>query len=197
MTMPYTHIHGDGVAEDAVRDLLRRVGEDPTREGLAETPRRVVKALLELTSGYGVDVDALMDTTFEAKFDQLILVTGIRVVSVCEHHLLPFTGSAVVGYIPGGGRVVGLSKIPRLVDAYARRLQIQERLTEQVADKIQECLQPIGVGVVIRAHHSCMGIRGAQQPNAAMTTSALRGALLDKPEARAEFMALAQNGHLP
>jgi GTP cyclohydrolase I len=186
-----------GTAEEAVRVLLDVVGETD-REGLRDTPRRVVRTLMELTAGYDVDVDKLLQTTFDMdrNLDQLVVVTGIRLVSLCEHHMLPFTGSAVVGYIPAGGRVVGLSKIPRLVDAYARRLQVQERLTEQIADKLAERLQPVGVGVVIRAHHACMGIRGAQQPTAMMTTSALRGALLDKPAARAEFMALAQNGHL-
>lgn len=182
-------------AEGAVRRLLWHIGEDPTRDGLAKTPGRVVRALAELTAGYSIDTDALMATTFAVNVDQLIVVSGIRLVSLCEHHLLPFTGTAVVGYLPAGGRVVGMSKIARLVDAFARRLQVQERLTEQIADTIQGQLQPLGVGVVIRAHHSCMGLRGPVQPNAMMTTSALRGALLDKAEARAEFLDLAHNGN--
>lgn len=194
MTLPYTRIHPvKDESEDAVRVLLRSLGEDIGRDGLLETPRRVVKAMRELTAGYNVDVAKLLTTTFEMDrpIDQLVVTGGIRVVSLCEHHMLPFTGSAVVGYLPVAGRVVGLSKIARVVDAFARRLQVQERLTEEIADAIWDNLVPSGVGVVIRAHHSCMGIRGANQPTAIMTTSALRGVLLDKPAARAEFMALA------
>lgn len=182
------------VSELAVRTLLSVLGEDPEREGLVKTPERVVRALREMTSGYHVDVEALLKTTFTEPADQMVVVTGIRVVSMCEHHMLPFTGTAVVGYIPDG-RVVGLSKLPRVVDAFARRLQVQERLTEQVADAINQHLRPKGVGVVIRAHHACMGIRGAMQPTAMMTTSALRGVILEKAEARAEFLALANGAH--
>jgi GTP cyclohydrolase I len=181
-------------AAKAVRDLLAWIGEDPEREGLRDTPNRVLKSLVELTGGYADDPATILARVFDERSDQMVVVTGIRVVSLCEHHLLPFTGTAVVGYVPDG-RVVGLSKLPRLVNAFARRLQVQERLTEQVADAIAEHLQPKGVGVLIRAHHQCMGLRGVQQPDALMTTSALRGVMLDKPEARAEFLALARNGH--
>lgn len=185
------------MARQGIEHLLRFVGDNPEREGLAKTPERVVRSMLELTSGYGVDVDKLLTTTFDSEsYDQLIVVAGIRIVSLCEHHLLPFTGTATVGYIPGDGRIVGLSKLARVVDAFARRLQVQERLTEQVADALERNLKPKGAGVVIRAHHSCMGLRGPLQPNATMTTSSLRGVLLSKPEARAEFLALAKDGHL-
>lgn len=177
----------------AVEDLLAFLGEDLTRPGLVRTPTRVAKAMLELTAGYHTDVGELLGVTFPDAADQMVVVGGIRVVSLCEHHLLPFTGTAVVGYLPNG-RVVGLSKIPKTVDAFARRLQVQERLTEQIADALVEHLDPLGVGVLIRAHHSCAGLRGALQPDLTMTTSAMRGVMLTKPEARAEFMALARNG---
>lgn len=181
----------DDTQETAVRSLLVGIGEDPDREGLADTPRRYVKALNELTSGYDADVAAILSTTFTEKCDEMVIVTGIQVESLCEHHVLPFTGTAVVGYIPNG-KVVGLSKLPRLVNAYARRLQVQERLTEQVADAMVTHLDPKGVGVVIRAHHACMGLRGVRQGRAMMTTSALKGAMREVPEARAEFLALAR-----
>ena len=177
----------------AVRVLLELIGEDPDRPGLIATPRRVVDALVEMTSGYSMDPAALLGVTFPDTCDEMVVVGPIRFVSLCEHHMLPFTGSATVGYVPDG-RVVGLSKIPRVVVAFAKRLQVQERLTEQIADTINEVLMPKGVGVVIRAHHSCMGVRGVMQPDTVMTTSALRGVMLDKPEARAEFLAFARNG---
>lgn len=181
-------------ARQGVRDLLYHIGEDPNREGLLDTPRRVVDALVELTDGYAADIAGILGVTFPDTCDEMVVVTGIRVVSLCEHHLLPFTGTAALAYVPNG-RVVGLSKLPRMVTAFAHRLQVQERLTEQVADALVEHLGPLGVGVVIRAQHSCAGLRGAVQPDMVMTTSALRGVLLEKPEARAEFLALARNGH--
>lgn len=177
-------------AIDGVTSILYWLGEDPHRAGLQETPERVLKALYELTTGYAANVPQLFKT-FPDTSDEMVVVTGIRVVSLCEHHLLPFTGSAVVGYVPDG-QVVGLSKLARVVDAFARRLQVQERLTAQVADAIVEHLAPLGVGVVMKCRHSCMGIRGVNQDNAVMTTSALRGVMLEKPEARAEFLALAR-----
>ena len=183
-------------AAAAVTDLLAFIGEDPSREGLLDTPARVARALLEMTSGYGVDIEALLTRTFESDgYGGLVIVRGVDFVSMCEHHMLTFTGKATVGYIPGtqGGcsRVVGLSKLARLVDAFARRLQVQERMTEQIADAIEEHLQPEGIGVVITATHSCLAHRGAGKANAEMVTSSLRGVLMDKPEARAEFMRLA------
>lgn len=181
------------LGEAAVRELLVLAGEDPDRPGLVRTPARVVRALAELTSGYGADIPALLGVVFPDKADEMVVVSGIRVQSLCEHHMLPFTGTAAVGYLPNGG-VVGLSKLARVVDAFARRLQVQERLTEQIADAIEQHLHPKGVGVVLRCEHMCMSLRGAMQPNSHTTTSAMRGALLTKPEARAEFLALARNG---
>lgn len=179
-------------AAAAVRDLLAYIGEDVGREGLHDTPDRVARALREMTDGYDVDVGELLTRTFASDgYGGLVLVTGVDFVSLCEHHLLTFTGTATVGYIPGNGRVVGLSKLARLVDVFGRRLQVQERMTEQIADAIETHLEPVGIGVVIRATHSCLACRGARKANAEMVTSSLRGALFDKPEARAEFMAHA------
>lgn len=180
-------------AENAVRDLLAFVGEDIEREGLLDTPGRVARALREMTGGYSIDVGALLQRTFvNDGYSGLVLVTGVDFVSVCEHHMLPFTGTAAVGYIPSPSHVVGLSKLARLVDAFARRLQVQERMTEQIADALVEHLEPEGVGVVLRAQHSCMACRGVRKAGAEMVTSSLRGALYES-EARAEFMALAHS----
>lgn len=176
-------------ALEAVRVLIATVGEDPDREGLTDTPGRVVKALTELTAGYSVNPAELLGRTFGEPFDEMVVVSRIPFVSLCEHHLLPFTGHATVGYIPANGRVVGLSKLARLVDAYARRFQIQERLTAQVAQAITDHLDPKGAGVVVSATHSCMTMRGIKAHGATMTTSSLTGAIRDKPEARAEFLA--------
>lgn len=177
---------------DAVRRLLEFVGEDPNRDGLADTPDRVVRSFAELTDGYHVDVAALLSTQFDARADEMILVTGIDFTALCEHHLLPFTGTATVGYVPADGKVVGLSKLARVVDAFAHRLQVQERMTEQIASAIVEHTGAIGVGVIVRARHACMGHRGVRKPGAEMVTSSMLGALRDKPEARAEFLALAR-----
>lgn len=176
----------DGLPTDAVRRLLQHLGEDPDREGLQNTPTRVVKALTELTSGYRQDPAAILATTFDVAHDQMIHVAGITVHSLCEHHMLPFIGTAHVAYVPTD-RVVGLSKIPRVVHAFARRLQVQERLTDQIADAIAANLNAKGVGVRITAHHACMGLRGVQEPAATMTTTALRGAFFD-PAVRDEFL---------
>lgn len=177
-------------AMEAVRTLLEFVGEDPMREGLIDTPRRVAHALQEMTAGLSVDPKAVLGTTFTETCDELVVVTGIEFASLCEHHLLPFTGKATVGYLPGD-RVVGLSKIPRLVNAFAARPQLQERLTTQIATTMQEVLSPRGVGVVMRAHHSCMGCRGVRQPNAEMVTSSMLGVVRSCPSLRAELLALA------
>jgi GTP cyclohydrolase I len=183
--------HGSAVV--AVRDLLAFIGEDPTREGLLGTPDRVARAWREMTAGYEVDVAELLTRTFAADgYGGLVAITGVDFVSLCEHHLLPFTGTATVGYLPGARRVVGLSKLARLVDAFARRLQVQERMTEQIADAIEAHLTPDGVGVVLQATHSCLACRGARKAGAVMVTSSLRGALLTQPETRAEFMALTR-----
>lgn len=180
------------MAEAGVAALLQYVGEDVTRDGLCDTPARVVRAYGEMTSGYAVDVPALLATTFEADYTGMVVVNDVDFVSLCEHHLLPFTGVAHVAYIPAGGRVVGLSKLARLVDAYARRLQVQERMTEQIADAIETALTPAGIGVVLRAQHACMACRGVRKATATMVTSALRGLMFDQDRARAEFLALAQ-----
>ena len=176
-----------GPAEAVVR-LLEYIGEDPTREGLLDTPKRVVKALRELTSGYEQDPAAILATQFDEYSDEMVVVTGIEFSSMCEHHMLPFTGVATVGYIPSGG-VVGLSKLARLVEVYAKRLQVQERMTTQIANAIEEHLVPLGCGVVITSHHSCMGMRGVKKPDAQMTTSALRGVFMTKGDVRQEFLA--------
>lgn len=174
---------------DAVIRLLQWVGEDPTRNGLKDTPARVVKAWAEMTDGYEQDPASILARTFDEHSDEMVLVTGIDFVSLCEHHILPFTGTAAVGYLPSSN-VVGLSKIPRLVHAYAHRLQVQERLTNQIATAITKHLQPHGCGVLITAHHSCMSCRGIRQANAQMTTSALHGSFRDDPQVRSEFLTL-------
>lgn len=165
---------------DATRELLVAIGENPERDGLVETPARVARAMLELTSGYRVDPYDILGTVFEAPTGapagDLVVVEGIPFHALCEHHLLPFPGVATVGYVPSG-RIVGLSKIPRLVDAFARRLQVQERLTAQVADALEGALAPAGVGVLISAEHLCLAARGARQPGVVMTTEAMRGSL--------------------
>ena len=175
----------------AYRTLIENtIGEDPTREGVLDTPDRAARAWQELTAGYAADLDVLMDATFDADgYDELVLLRGYPFHSLCEHHLLPFVGVAHVGYIPSA-RVLGLSKLGRLVDAYARRLQLQERLTVQVAEALEAYLNPTGVIVVIEARHLCMELRGVAKAGQQMQTSALRGAFKDKPEARAEAFAL-------
>lgn len=177
---------------EAVRYLLRCVGENPDRNGLLDTPRRVVSALEEMTSGRLIDPIKELSTVFEESCDEMVLVRGIRFVSLCEHHLLPFVGEMVVGYIPRG-KVVGLSKIPRMVEAWAQRLSMQERLTNQVCETMQRALDPVGVGVVAVGSHACMGCRGVKQYNADMVTSSLLG-LMREPAVRAEFFSLARVG---
>lgn len=175
-----------------VRYLLRCIGEDPDREGLVDTPKRVVKALTEMTAGLHQDPKAILGTTFAEAYDEMVVVRNIRFTSLCEHHLLPFDGEAVVAYIPNK-RVVGLSKIPRLAQVLAQRPQMQERLTQQIAHTLNEVLEPLGVGVLMRAHHSCMGCRGVRQPDADMVTSCLLGAMRE-PEVRGEFLNIARSG---
>ncbi len=172
-------------AQRAVQDLLKWIGEDPGREGLLRTPHRVVKALSELTSGYHDDPKKILSTTFENQCDEMVVVKNIRFFSMCEHHILPFHGMATVGYLPKG-RIVGLSKIGRLVHCFARRLQVQERMTEQIAHSLMEFLEPHGVGVIVKAQHLCMEMRGIKTP-AEMLTSCLLGQFRD-PTTRAEFL---------
>lgn len=180
-------------AEDGVVRILEFIGEDPQREGLQKTPGRVLRAFQEMTAGYHEDAAAVLGVSFEHdNADEMVVLRGIRFTSLCEHHLLPFSGEADVGYIPGMGRVVGLSKLARVVQVFAKRLQLQERLTAQVAEAIEKTLQPQGVAVVVRAKHACMGCRGALQPDAEMVTSAMLGAFREAPEARAEFLSLTQ-----
>jgi GTP cyclohydrolase I len=184
-----------GQPTDAVVRLLQHIGEDATREGLRQTPARVLRALQEMTDGYRGDAAELLATTFAADgCDEMVVVHGIPFTSLCEHHLLPFTGAATVGYIPDG-RIVGLSKLARVVDLYAHRLQVQERMTTQIAAAIEHALSPVGVGTVVRARHSCMGCRGARKPEAVMVTSAMLGSLRSDHMARAEFLALEQRGN--
>ena len=176
------------VVADAVTTILRAVGEDPEREGLLSTPNRVARAYDELLIGYRVDPVALLNNAlFDVTYSEMVIVTDIDFYSLCEHHMLPFIGKAHVAYIPDK-KVVGLSKIPRIVEVFARRLQIQERMTRQIAELIDELLNPLGVAVVVDGLHMCMAMRGVKKANARMRTSALRGAFAANPKTRSEFM---------
>jgi GTP cyclohydrolase I len=179
--------------ESLVRRELELLGEDPEREGLARTPARVASALKWITQGYASSAKEVVgEGIFKEAHDNMIMVRDIELYSMCEHHMLPFFGKAHVGYIPNG-KIVGLSKIPRIVDVYARRLQVQERLTEQIAEGLCSVLNPLGVGVVIEAYHLCMMMRGVQKQNSKTITSALRGAFREDPKTRDEFLRLAHN----
>jgi GTP cyclohydrolase I len=182
-------------AEAAVRTLLRWAGEDPGREGLLDTPARVARSYRELFAGYDTDPRAYLERVFEevGGYDELVVLRDIRFVSFCEHHMLPVVGRAHVGYLPTR-RVVGISKLARVVHGFARRFQIQEKLTAEVAHAIDEVLQPAGVGVVIEAEHSCMTIRGVNTPGASLVTSHLIGVVRDDPRTREEFLRLARGG---
>lgn len=178
-----------------VRAMLSGLGEDPDREGLQKTPERVEKALRFLTQGYEQDADALVnDALFTVEYDEMVIIRDIEVYSLCEHHLLPFFGKAHVAYIPNG-KVVGLSKIPRLVDMFARRLQVQERLTVQIAEAIEQKLRPRGVGVVIEAMHFCMLMRGVEKQNSLAVSSCMRGAFREQQQTREEFLSLIKKRH--
>lgn len=176
--------------ERAVRDLLRAVGEDPEREGLAGTPERLGRAFAEILAGTHTDPSEALATTFDIGHDEMVLVRDIPFYSLCEHHMLPFFGRAAVAYVPSDGRVTGLSKLARVVEGYARRLQVQERLTSQVADAIDERLRPRGVAVVVEAEHMCMTMRGIRKPGSMTVTSALRGSMRSDDRTRAEVMSL-------
>ena len=181
-------------AAAAVRELLAAIGEDPDRDGLQETPDRVARAWGELLAGHGADPSGILGKTFDIAHDEMVLVKDIELWSMCEHHLVPFTGVAHVGYIPAkDGRVTGLSKLARLVDAYAKRPQVQERLTTQIADAMVEHLHARGVIVVIECEHLCMTMRGVKKPGAKTVTSAVRG-ILREPATRAEAMSLILGG---
>jgi GTP cyclohydrolase I len=176
--------------ENAVRDILESIGENPDREGLIQTPRRVAKAWEYFTSGYGQDVKKLLNgAVFKEKYDEMVIVKDIDFFSMCEHHLLPFYGKAHVAYIPSG-KIVGLSKIPRLVEVFSRRLQVQERMTQQIADTLFQTLEPDGVAVVIEARHLCMMMRGVEKQNSVATTSAMLGSFRDDERTRNEFLKL-------
>ena len=188
-------------AEDAVRTLLRWAGDDPAREGLLDTPSRVVRAYEEHFGGYGHDPKLVLARTFEEVegYDEMIVLTDIRFESHCEHHMAPIIGKVHIGYLPER-RVVGISKLARLVEVYAKRLQIQEKMTVQIADTLQEVLQPKGVAVVVEASHQCMTTRGVHKPGAALVTSRMLGAFRQDPTTRREFLAIvgrSSNGPLP
>jgi len=176
--------------EDLVREMIVRLGEDPTREGLAATPDRVAKAMRFLTKGYQEDPEALLKgALFHEKYDEMVIVKDVEMFSLCEHHMLPFFGKVHVAYIPNG-RVIGLSKIPRLIELFSRRLQIQERLTTQIAETIQKVIEPHGVGVVIEARHLCMMMRGVEKQHSAAVTSSMLGCFRKEEETRSEFLSL-------
>ncbi len=178
---------------DLVRELLVRLGEDPDREGIRRTPTRVQQALEFLTRGYNQDPDALLKgALFPVTYDEMVIVKDIEMFSLCEHHLLPFFGKVHVAYIPKG-RVIGLSKIPRLVDIFARRLQIQERLTTEIAQAIERAIQPLGVGVVVEARHLCMMMRGVEKQHSMAVTSHMLGAFRNNMQTREEFLSLIRN----
>ncbi len=187
----------DAEFEHLVHRMLEMLGENPDRPGLLKTPERVAKSLAWLTRGYGMDVhDVVGDAVFADPYSSMVMVRDIELYSLCEHHMLPFFGKAHIAYIPDG-RIVGLSKLPRIVEVFARRLQVQERLTEEVAQAIQEVLNPKGVGVVIEAYHLCMMMRGVQKQNSQTVTSAVRGIFRNDARTREEFLALAHDGGAP
>jgi GTP cyclohydrolase I len=183
--------------QEAMTRILKAVGEDPQRDGLKRTPERIARMYAELLSGYQIDPSSVVnEALFDVKYDEMVIVRDIEFYSLCEHHLLPFIGRVHVAYIPDG-RVLGLSKIPRLVDLYARRLQVQERLTRQIADAIRDLLKPQGVGVVVEAIHLCIMMRGVRKHNARMTTSAMHGAFRANLATRQEFLDNISRGASP
>ncbi len=180
-------------AKNAVTTLLKYIGENPNRNGLEETPDRVCRAFLEMTAGYHLNANDILSTTFESNSDESVILKDIDFASVCEHHLLNFTGKVHVGYIPRDGKIVGLSKLARVVDVFAKRLQVQERLTEEIAQSIQTALNPRGVAVVVEGSHSCMCVRGIGKNGATMVTSYMLGDFRNNPASRNEFLSLIRN----
>jgi GTP cyclohydrolase IA len=176
--------------EELVREMIIRLGEDPSREGLVDTPNRVHRAYEYLLKGYKEDPETLIkDALFSCTYDEMVIVKDVEMFSLCEHHMLPFFGKVHVAYIPNG-KVIGLSKIPRLIEIFSRRLQIQERLTKQIAETIQKAIEPQGVGVVIEARHLCMMMRGVEKQHSAAVTSSMLGCFRDEQETRSEFLSL-------
>ena len=191
---PVAEADGHVELEEVVRRMLLHLGEDPDREGLRRTPARVAKSMRWLTRGYDKSIqDVIGNAVFEEAHESMVLVRDVEVYSLCEHHMLPFFVKAHIAYYPNG-RIVGLSKLPRVVDVFARRLQVQERLTDQIADALMDVLEPMGVGVVIEAYHLCMMMRGVQKQNSKTVTSALRGIFRDDAKTRDEFLRLAHGG---
>lgn len=179
--------------EAAIRKILQEIGENPERQGLVDTPKRIEKMYRELTRGYRQNPEEVINSAlFDVDYDEMVVVTHINFYSLCEHHMLPFFGAAHVGYIPKG-KVVGLSKIPRIVDMYARRLQVQERMTAQIANVLQDQLNPDGVGVVVEGYHMCMSMRGVEKEKAKMITSTLLGSFRNDPSTRSEFLELIRS----
>jgi len=178
--------------ENLYRELLTRVGEDPTRDGLIDTPNRMSKSMEFLTRGYTMDADEVLhNALFDVDYDEMVIVKDIEFFSMCEHHLLPFFGKAHIAYVPNG-KVIGLSKIPRLVDMFARRLQVQERLTRQIADAIEEAIHPQGVAIILEAQHLCMMMRGVEKQHSSTTTSAMLGVFKSQLQTRNEFLSLVR-----
>jgi len=180
--------------QELYRELLVRIGEDPTRDGLIDTPERMEKSMAFLTRGYAMDVKAVLhDALFEVEYDEMVIVKDVEFFSMCEHHLLPFFGKAHIAYVPNG-KVIGLSKIARVVDVFARRLQVQERLTTEIAEAIAEAIVPQGVAVILEAQHLCMMMRGVEKQHSATVTSAMRGVFKTQLQTRNEFLSLLRSG---
>jgi GTP cyclohydrolase I len=178
--------------ENLYRELISRLGEDPTRDGLIDTPKRIVKSMEFLTRGYTMDADAVLhNALFDVDYDEMVIVKDIEFFSMCEHHLLPFFGKAHIAYVPNG-KVIGLSKIPRLVDMFSRRLQVQERLTRQIAEAIEEAIHPQGVAIILEAQHLCMMMRGVEKQHSSTTTSAMLGVFKSQLQTRNEFLSLVR-----
>jgi len=181
--------------QELYRELLVRIGEDPTRDGLLDTPERMEKSMAFLTRGYAMDVKTVLhEALFEVEYDEMVIVKDVEFFSMCEHHLLPFFGKAHIAYVPNG-KVIGLSKIPRVVDVFARRLQVQERLTTEIADAISEAIDPQGVAVILEAQHLCMMMRGVEKQHSATVTSAMRGVFKTQVQTRNEFLSLVRRGN--
>ncbi len=193
MERPFSNAESGTSIAALMEEILRQIGEDPGREGLLKTPERFEKALRYLTSGYRQDIKKVVNgATFTVKYDEMVIVKDIEFFSLCEHHMLPFFGKIHVAYLPKT-KVVGLSKIPRIVDMYARRLQIQERLTQEIAYSLQQALDPLGVGVICEARHLCMMMRGVEKQHSGTVTSAMLGAFRDRKETRDEFLTLVRS----